>query len=54
MRSFGMTPVLPAFAGFVPPALARKRPGLNIVRCSPLGSHLLKPWDRTACQPLAR
>ena len=35
MRSFGMTPVLPAFAGFVPPALAQKRPGLNIVRCTP-------------------
>ena len=35
MRSFGMTPVLPAFAGFVPPALAQKRPGLNIVRCAP-------------------
>ena len=34
MRSFGMTPVLPAFAGFVPLALAQKRPGLNIVRCA--------------------
>jgi hypothetical protein len=32
MRSFGMTPVLPAFAGFVPAALAAKRPELNIVR----------------------
>ena len=35
MRSLGMTPVLPAFAGFVPPALAQKRPGLDIVRCGP-------------------
>ena len=32
MRSFGMTPVLPAFAGFVPAALAAKRPELNIGR----------------------
>lgn len=32
MRSFGMTPVFPAFAGFVPAALAAQRPHLNIVR----------------------
>ncbi|CAL5229140.1 g12413 [Coccomyxa viridis] len=32
MRSFGMTPVFPAFAGFVPAALAAQRPELNIVR----------------------
>jgi hypothetical protein len=32
MRSFGMTPVLPAFAGFVPAALAAKHPELHIVR----------------------
>ena len=32
MRSFGMTPVFPAFAGFVPAALTAQRPHLNIVR----------------------
>ncbi len=32
MRSFGMTPVFPAFAGFVPAALAAQRPDLNIAR----------------------
>lgn len=46
MRSFGMTPVFPAFAGFVPAALAAQRPELNIVRqghpcdpSAPLHSH---------------
>ena len=32
MRSFGMTPVFPAFAGFVPAALAAQRPNVNITR----------------------
>ena len=45
MRSFGMTPVFPAFAGFVPPALAQKRPGLNIIRCAlqQLSAYALRP-----------
>ncbi|KAK9837149.1 hypothetical protein WJX81_006355 [Elliptochloris bilobata] len=30
MRSFGMTPVLPAFAGYVPEALAKRQPGAHI------------------------
>lgn len=34
MRAFGMTPVLPAFAGFVPEALAEKYPGVSIKRSS--------------------
>lgn len=32
MRSLGMTPVFPAFAGFVPEALARERPAAHISR----------------------
>lgn len=32
MRAFGMTPVFPAFAGFVPEALAQKRPEARIMR----------------------
>ncbi|BDA50506.1 Alpha-N-acetylglucosaminidase [Coccomyxa sp. Obi] len=32
MRSLGMTPVFPAFAGFVPEALARERPHARITR----------------------
>lgn len=32
MRSLGMTPVFPAFAGFVPEALARERPHAHITR----------------------
>ena len=37
MRSLGIRPVLSAFAGFIPPALIAKNPGLNV-------SHS-KPWD---------
>ncbi len=32
MRELGMTPVFPAFAGFVPEALARERPAARISR----------------------
>ena len=32
MREFGMTPVFPAFAGFVPEALVRERPAARITR----------------------
>ena len=55
MRSFGMTPVLPAFAGFVPPALAHKRPGLNIVRCAPRqpSAEALGPNSLSACGMLS-
>ena len=48
MRSFGMTPVLPAFAGFVPAALAAQRPDLNIVR---QGSSPPALWILTCLQP---
>ena len=34
MRNLGMTPVVPAFAGHVPKALAQKYPHLNITRQS--------------------
>lgn len=34
MRSFGMTPVFPAFAGFVPAALGDRFPGAKITRAS--------------------
>jgi alpha-N-acetylglucosaminidase len=34
MRSFGMTPVLPAFSGLVPPAFKTKYPQANITASS--------------------
>ncbi len=53
MRAFGMTPVLPAFAGFVPEALAAKYPNASIARSANWCSfpadfccvHLLDPLD---------
>ena len=53
MRSLGMTPVLPAFAGFVPAALAAKVPHASISRLPNWGHlpdqyccvHLLDPMD---------
>ncbi len=41
MRHFGMTPVFPAFAGFVPAALAKKFPQVRDVAASP---HLPRWW----------
>lgn len=32
MRAFGMTPVLPAFAGFVPRAFTRIYPSANVTK----------------------
>ena len=37
MRAFGMTPVLPAFAGFVPDALAARRPRSKFSRAARWG-----------------
>lgn len=34
MRSFGMTPILPAFAGHVPPAIKTLYPQADIVQLS--------------------
>ncbi len=53
MRAFGMTPVLPAFAGFVPQAIKNKYPNASISRLGNWGSfpdkfccvHLLDPQD---------
>lgn len=53
MRSLGMAPVLPAFAGFVPDAFAAKHPQARITRLSNWGNfsssfccvHLLDPLD---------
>ncbi|KAK9834371.1 hypothetical protein WJX84_011165 [Apatococcus fuscideae] len=53
MRAFGMTPVLPAFAGFVPQAVKDKFPGASITRLGNWGRfsqafccvHLLDPQD---------
>ena len=53
MRSLGMTPVLPAFSGFVPAALAQEYPQANITRLPNWGGfpdqyccvHLLNPLD---------
>ncbi|XP_077981235.1 alpha-N-acetylglucosaminidase-like isoform X2 [Glandiceps talaboti] len=53
MRAFGIIPVLPAFAGFVPKAFARVFPNANLTRLSDWGrfndtyccSYLLSPQD---------
>lgn len=53
MRSFGMTPVLPAFAGHVPKAITRVFPQVNVIQlgnwghfnCSYSCSFLLAPGD---------
>ncbi|PNJ07128.1 NAGLU isoform 4, partial [Pongo abelii] len=53
MRSFGMTPVLPAFAGHVPEAVTRVFPQVNVTKmgswghfnCSYSCSFLLAPED---------
>ena len=54
MRAFGMTPVLPAFAGFVPNAIRHKYPDAAITRLGNWGAfteqyccvNLLDPQDR--------
>jgi hypothetical protein len=48
MREFGMTPVLPAFAGFVPPQLADRVPSARITRL-PNWGHFPEPF---CCMPL--
>lgn len=53
MRALGLTPVLPAFAGFVPEALVRERPSARITRSDKWCSfpdrfccvHLLDPLE---------
>ena len=52
MRGLGMRPVLSAFAGFVPPALVAKHPGMNVSTPKPWNSfngswsqHLLEPTE---------
>ena len=53
MRAFGMTPVLPAFAGFVPNAIRNKFPDAAITQLGNWGGfteqyccvHLLDPQD---------
>lgn len=49
MRSFGMTPILPAFAGHVPPALSRLFPTANITQLGGWngfnGTYYLAPSD---------
>ena len=53
MRAFGMTPVLPAFAGFVPSALVRRFPTAAYSRASRWGGfpdqyccpYMLDPLD---------
>ena len=50
MKDLGMTPIVPAFSGFVPAALQRVRPGVRIVDLAPwagfekgCGTHILPP-----------
>eukprot|EP01105_Mastigella_eilhardi_P018230 TRINITY_DN4212_c0_g1_i2.p1 TRINITY_DN4212_c0_g1~~TRINITY_DN4212_c0_g1_i2.p1 ORF type:complete len:515 (-),score=101.45 TRINITY_DN4212_c0_g1_i2:67-1611(-) len=50
MRSFGMTPVLPAFSGHVPAALATHYPSANVQKLDPWhfgfnGTYFLDPLD---------
>lgn len=49
MRELGMTPILPAFAGYVPGALAKRYPGARIHRMTPWGgfheTYWLDPTD---------
>eukprot|EP00698_Gefionella_okellyi_P024671 TRINITY_DN8770_c0_g1_i1.p1 TRINITY_DN8770_c0_g1~~TRINITY_DN8770_c0_g1_i1.p1 ORF type:complete len:734 (-),score=141.60 TRINITY_DN8770_c0_g1_i1:24-2225(-) len=50
MREFGMMPILPAFAGYVPPAMKLKFPSAKIVQLSPWadhfnGTYFLDPTD---------
>lgn len=51
MRSLGMTPIVPAFAGFVPQALTRVRPEAKLLRMSWSGFHA---WFLSPDQPLFR
>ncbi|XP_071545524.1 alpha-N-acetylglucosaminidase isoform X2 [Panulirus ornatus] len=46
MRQFGMTPVLPAFAGHVPAGLTRLYPEANVTRLEAWG-HFTDPYTRT-------
>lgn len=44
MRALGMTPILPAFAGYVPKAFAEKYPHANIHRMEPWGGFRETYW----------
>ena len=51
MRSLGMKPICPGFAGFVPQALKRVEPGVNIVQTSWCGGRFHN-WMVTPDQPI--